>query len=128
MADGSVTLPLPTGTTVKVVGITNSAWWPQMIILETSSGQTVNWTGVGAQDNHLVGQVTLPPSPDTGETLKVWMQYDAGEGWRTSAVKVDSYNMDGLEGYVVGGQDGGGRPDGGAYWNTLALVYWAPGY
>lgn len=126
MADGSVQLPLPTGATVKAVGITNSAWAPQSITMETSSGQRVSWTGVGAQDNHVVGQVTFPASPDAGETVKVWMQHDAGEGWRPSAIKVDRYGTDGLTGYVVGGREGGAG-EAGAYWNTVVLLYWPSG-
>jgi hypothetical protein len=29
---------------------------------------------------------------------------------------------------VVGGQDGGSRRPGPAFWNTILFVYWAPDY
>jgi hypothetical protein len=70
----------------------------------------------------------IGPYSTPEQMLTVTMNYDAGSGYQPSQIETDSFNMDGLSGYVVGGQDAGGRPSGDAYWNTILFVYWAEGY
>jgi hypothetical protein len=89
-------------------------------------GSPVEWTGTGEQDNKVIGQLTLAKSPQD-RTLKVKMSYENG-GWKGSDVVVTFFELPGLSCFTVGGQDGGGRPDGPAYWNTVLFVYWAKNY
>jgi hypothetical protein len=130
MPKGSVTIPVPENTHVSVVGITNSGSWAQRISVTPSWGGGVLWTGKGAQTNDVVGSTTFPPfsgRPDA--TITVTMAYDPGSGFQPSAVETDGFNLPGLDGYVVGGQDGGGRrPNEPAYHNTVAFVYFSPTY
>ena len=91
----------------------------------------MQWTGTGAQSNQIIGTVTLPPytGPGPMATIQISMEYNPGSGFQPSASQTDSYNFSGLNGYVVGGQDGGGRKPGEpAYHNTIAFVYFSPTY
>ena len=123
-----LTFPLPASSTIKVTGFTNSGWWPQRIVLTLPNGQNVTWSGTGAQDNSVVGSIDLAPLPDADGTIAIAMEYDAGQGFQPSAMGSVAYEMDGLYGFVVGGQDAGGRGAGQAFWNTVVFVYWANGY
>jgi hypothetical protein len=130
MPQGSVTIPVPEKTHVSVVGITNSGGWSQRISVTPSWAGGVQWTGTGVQTNAVIGSTTFPPftgRPDA--TITVTMAYDAGRGFQPSAVETYFFVLPGLDGYVIGGQDGGGRrPDAPAYHNTIAFVYFSPTY
>jgi len=128
MATNKIQVPLPANATIRVNGITNSGGWSQQIIFETPDKKVYTWQGTGNQNNQVIGQMEIGPYTTGGQVLNVAMNYDSGKGFQPSQVKVDSFNMDGLSGYIVGGQDGGGRPSGDAYWNTILFVYWAEGY
>lgn len=131
MPNGSVTIPVPANTTIAIVGITNSGSWSQQIAVKPSWTGGATWTGRGLQTNQVVGTINLPPytGPGPDATIQISMAYDAGGGFAPSAVETDSYNLSGLDGYVIGGQDGGGRkPNAPAYHNTIAFVYFSPTY
>lgn len=131
MPKGSVTIPVPANTHVSIVGITNSGYWAQRISVTPSWTGGAQWTGTGGQTNKLVGSITLAPytGPEPVASIQIAMAYDPGGGFQPSAIETDSYNLAGLDGYVVGGQDGGGRkPDAPAYHNTIAFVYFSPTY
>lgn len=125
---GVVILPLPQNSSIHITGFTNSGGWSQRIIVAPQVGPVSTWTSTGTQHNAVVGQVSLPPNPTPNLQIKVQMQFDPGGGFQMSSVQVWTYETPGLAGYVIGGQDGGGRPSGPAFWNTLAFVYWAVGY
>ncbi|HEX6085098.1 MAG TPA: hypothetical protein VF266_11270 [Thermoanaerobaculia bacterium] len=127
MSDGIVILDLAVHGTIQITGITNSASWPQQITVEPSGGPAQTWTGTGMQSNSVVGQYTIPESA-TPTQLKIQMQYDSGSGFQPSQIEFREFQMPGLSGFVVGGQDGGGRPNGPAYWNTIVFIYFAPPY
>ena len=128
MPETKVQIPLPGNSTIRLTGITNSGGWGQQIAFETPDGKLYDWTGSGDQNNTVVGQMEIGPYSTAEQMLTVTMAYDAGSGYQPSQTETDSFNMDGLSGYVVGGQDAGGRPAGNAYWNTILFVYWAYGY
>jgi len=125
---GKVTVPLPPGSTIQISGFTNSGGWGQQIALEPPGGNLVVWTGTGNQNNHLVGQISIPQQKQAENPLVVAMSYDAGKGWQPSDIQIFAYETSGIKGYVIGGQDGGGRPYGPAYWNTVVFIYWCVGY
>ena len=127
MANGVVIVNIPANATVQITGFTNSGSWAQQIIVEPAGGPALTWTGNGAQSNKVVGQYTMAKSAKATQ-LKVQMQYNSGSGFQLSQVESVPFNMPGLSGYVIGGQDGGGRPNGPAFWNTVVFVYYAPGY
>ena len=128
MAIGQVSVPLPTKANIKITGFTNTGGWGEQITITAPGAAPIVWTSNGAQDNHLVGQTKVAPLSQEGQQLNVAMAFNPGPGWKPSAVTIFAYNEPGLSGYLIGGQDGGGRPSGPAYWNTLVLVYWAEGY
>jgi hypothetical protein len=128
MSVTKVQIPLPANSTIRLTGITNSGSWAQQIAFQTPDGKPVSWTGNGNQNNKVIGQLVIGPYSTSGQMLTVTMAYNAGSGFQPSQIKTDSFNLDGLSGYIVGGQDGGGRPSGDAYWNTILFVYWAYGY
>jgi len=128
MSETKIQIPLPANSTIRLTGITNSGGWGQQIAFETPDGKLYDWVGTGAQTNQVVGQMLIGPYSTPEQMLTVTMAYDAGSGYQPSQIQADSFNLDGLSGYVVGGQDGGGRPSGDAYWNTILFVYWAYGY
>jgi hypothetical protein len=128
ISPGVVVVPLPMGSSVKVTGFVNTSGWAQQIIVAPTGGPALTWTGNGTMDNRVVGQVTLAPAKTSDQQLKVQMQYNPGGGYQLSDVRIWVFNEPGLSGYVIGGQDGGGRPVGPAYWNTMVFVYWAVGY
>ncbi|HEX3550357.1 MAG TPA: hypothetical protein VHT53_08280 [Candidatus Elarobacter sp.] len=131
MATGSITIPVPANTTVGIVGITNSGGWSQQITVAPSWTGGATWTGTGNQANQIIGTMNLPPYTGSGPdaTIQISMAYNEGGGFVPSAVETDSFDLPGLDGYVVGGQDGGGRkPDEPAYHNTVAFVYFSPTY
>jgi len=128
MPETKIQIPLPANSTIRLTGITNSGGWGQQIAFETPDGKLYDWVGTGAQNNQVVGQMEIGPYSTPEQMLTVTMAYDAGSGYQPSTIQADSFNMDGLSGYVAGGQDGGGRPSGNAYWNTILFVYWAYGY
>ncbi|HZS48147.1 MAG TPA: hypothetical protein VFC63_23970 [Blastocatellia bacterium] len=126
---GKVSVPLPPNSTIQVSGFTNSGGWGQQIAVKPPSGQQpVVWTGTGGQNNHLVGQITIPKQSQAQDPLEIAMSYNPGKGWQPSAIEIFSYEMPGIKGYVIGGQDGGGRPNGPAFWNTVVFIYWCVGY
>ena len=127
MSDGVIILDLAVHATIQITGITNSGSWPQQITVEPSGGPALVWTGTGAQSNSIVGQYTIPES-STPTQLKIQMEYDPGTGFQPSQIQFQAIDMPGLGGFVVGGQDGGGRPNGPAYWNTVVFIYFAAGY
>ena len=128
MSETKIQIPLPANSTIRLTGITNSGGWGQQIAFETPDGKLYDWVGTGAQTNQVIGQMLIGPYSTPEQMLTVTMAYDAGSGYQPSQTQTDSFNIDGLSGYVVGGQDGGGRPSGDAYWNTILFVYWAYGY
>ena len=128
MPETKIQIPLPANSTIRLTGITNSGWWGQQITFETPDGKQIQWTGTGGQNNQVVGQTEIGPYTTPEQMLTVTMANDPGNGYQPSQIQADSFNMDGLSGYVVGGQDSGGRPSGDAYWNTILFVYWAYGY
>ena len=128
MAVTKMQIPLPANSTIRLTGITNSGGWAQQIAFQTPDGKLYDWTGNGNQNNQVIGQMEIGPYSTSEQVLTVTMAYDAGSGYQPSQIETDSFNMDGLAGYVVGGQDAGGRPSGDAYWNTILFVYWAEGY
>ena len=123
-----IQIPLPANSTIRLTGMTNSGSWGQQINFETPDDKLYSWTGTGEQTNQVVGQMLIGPYSVPEQMLTVTMAYDAGKGYQPSQVQADAFNMDGLSGYVVGGQDGGDRPSGDAYWNTILFVYWVYGY
>src|SRR5262249_25110127 len=125
---GKVTVPLPPNSTIQVSGFTNSGGWGQQITIQPPGQGLVTWTGSGGQSNHQVGQLTIPHQSQAENPLIVTMAYNPGSGWQPSDIRVFAYELQGLAGYVVGGQDGGGRPSGPAYWNTVVFIYWCVGY
>ena len=124
---GVIIVPVPQNTTVKVTGFTNSGGWTQQIVVTPLGAPASTWTSTGAQDNRVVGQISLAGSA-TATSITVQMQFNPGDGFQPSTVKAWASEAPGLSGYVIGGQDGGGRPSGPAFWNTLVLIYWAVGY
>ena len=128
MAETKIQIPLPANSTIRLTGFTNTGGWAEKISFVTPEGKEYDWSSNGSQTNAVVGQMTIGPYSSPEQMLTVTMAFNAGQGYQPSQIEADSYNMDGLSGYVVGGQDGGGRPSGDAYWNTLLLVYWAEGY
>ena len=128
MAVTKIQIPLPANSTIRLTGLTNSGNWAQQIAFTTPDGKLYTWTGNGGQNNKVIGQMDIGPYKTAEGVLTVAMAYNAGNGFQPSQVETDSFNMDGLAGYVVGGQDAGGRPSGDAYWNTILFVYWAYGY
>ena len=131
MSGPSVTkiqIPLPANSSIRLTGLTNSGGWGQQIAFTTPDGKLYDWTGTGNQNNTVIGQMNIGPYKTAEQMLTVTMSYDAGKGYQPSQIQPDRVNMDGLSGYIVGGQDAGGRPNGNAYWNTVLLVYWAYGY
>ena len=127
MANGVVILDIPANATIQITGLTNSGFWTQQIIVEPAGGPALTWTGNGTQSNQVVGQYTMAPSAQPTQ-LKVQMQYNSGSGFQLSQVEFVPFTLPGLSGFVVGGQDGGGRGAGPAFWNTVVFVYYAPGY
>lgn len=129
MALGPLYLNLPVNTTVHVVGMTNSGSWRQDIITDVTGGgfNLQFWPGLGFQSNQFVGQRTIPASPNPRQ-LVVQMLHDRGLGAQASDMRAIYFNLGGLAGYIIGGQDSGGRPRGPAFWNTVAFVYFAFGY
>jgi hypothetical protein len=129
---GSISLPMPANSRIMITGFTNTGGWGEQITIAVTEPSPEQWTwgSTGPQNNHLVGQNTIGPFDNPEVPILVSMAYDdgSGRGYQPSSVEADTFNMDGLSGYVVGGQDGGGRPNGDAYWNTLVLIYWAAGY
>ena len=124
----SISLPLPANSQIKITGFTNSGGWGEQITIQPPGGQKLTWSSTGPASNKVVGQTSIGPFPQQGSQLTVAMAFDSGHGFQPSAVLADSFNVPGMSGYVIGGQDGGGRPKGPAYWNTLVLIYWAAGY
>jgi len=124
-----VILDLPANTTIMITGLTNAQGWSEQIIVVPAGGPALTWTGTGAQSNQVVGQYTMAPSAGPTQ-VKVQMQFDPGSGYQPSEVQSVpfSFPQGGLSGYVVGGQDGGGRGSGPAFWNTLVFIYYATGY
>jgi hypothetical protein len=128
---GVVIVPVPVNTQIRITGLTNSGWWGQRIIVSPQWVQNglQTWTGTGAQNNKIVGEITYPPCTDPNLAhLKIQMEYDSGGGFQLSQVETAQFQAMGLGGIVVGGQDGGGRPHGPAFTNTVAFVYFAPKY
>src|SRR5262252_9662124 len=109
-----IQIPLPANSTIRLTGITNSGSWAQQIAFQTPDGKPFNWVGNGNQNNKVIGQLVIGPYSTPEQMLTVTMAYNAGSGFQPSQIETDSFNMDGLSGYVVGGQDGGGRPSGDA--------------
>lgn len=130
MPSGSVSIPVPAKTSVSIVGITNSGGWSQQITVKPSWTGGATWTGRGNQTNQIIGSLTLPPFTGSGPDamIQISMAYDSGGGFHASQIETDSFNLPGLDGYVIGGQDAGGRPHGPAYHNTVAFVYFSPTY
>jgi hypothetical protein len=122
----TVTISVPDNSSVKIDGFTNSASWTQQITVSPSCQASIVWTGTGAQDNKLVGQLTVPPG--VNKTVTIAMAFNSGSGFVPSAVVSTPFEAPGIAGYVIGGQDAGGRPSGPASWNTVAFIYWAKGY
>ncbi|TWB52776.1 hypothetical protein [Nitrospirillum viridazoti] len=122
----TATFPVPDGTTIKINGFTNSAYWAQRIVIEVTGQAPITWNGTGAQNNKLVGQAVIPPG--NGRQVSITMSYDPGGGFAPSTVVKIPFDDPSLTGFVIGGQDAGGRPNGPASWNTVAFVYWAKGY
>lgn len=129
MSQGSFQVPLPGSSTIRITGITNSGWWTQQITITPPGGAPIVWQGTGGQSNTVIGQTIIGPFSTAEQELTVTMEYDMGDGtgFHPHDVETDVFNMPGLSGYVVGGQDGGGRT-GPAYWNAVAFIYWAEGY
>ena len=124
----SISLPLPANSHIMITGFTNTGGWGEQITIQPPGGQKLIWSSTGPASNKVVGQTSIGPFPQQGSQLTVAMAFNSGRGFQPSAVLADSFNIPGMSGYVVGGQDGGGRPNGPAYWNTLVLIYWATGY
>lgn len=130
MPSGSFQVPLPPNSTIRISGLTNSGSWTQQItVTPPGGGAAIVWQGTGGQGNQVIGQVVIGPYPTAEQELTISMAYDMGDGtgFHPHDVKTDVFNMAGLSGYVIGGQDGGGRV-GPAYWNAIAFIYWAEGY
>ena len=108
MPETKIQIPLPANSTIRLTGITNSGGWGQQIAFETPDGKLYDWVGTGAQNNQVVGQMEIGPYSTPEQMLTVTMAYDGGNGYQPSTIQADSFNMDGLSGYVVGGQDGAG--------------------
>jgi len=128
MAQTQIQIPLPANSSIRLTGLTNSGGWGQQIAFTTPDGKPFLWSAKGVQNNMVIGQLVIGPYKTEGQLLTVTMHYDPGTGVQQSQMETDAFNMVGLGGYVVGGQDGGGRPFGQAFWNTILFVYWAPGY
>jgi hypothetical protein len=124
---GSITLPLPANSHVKMTGFTNTGGWGEQITIQPPGGQKLTWSSTGPTNDKVIGQSNIGPFPKPNE-LVVTMAYNSGHGFQASAIEAHAFNHPGLSGYVVGGQDGGGRPHGPAFTNTVLLVYWATGY
>jgi hypothetical protein len=126
---GSVVLDFPPNATIRITAITNSGEWTQEIVLSTPDGSPLAaWTGTGGQSNKVVGQLTIPKSAAAAQ-IKVGMSYSSGsDGPQPSTILSAPFSFQGLSGFVVGGQDGGGRPNGPAFWNTMVFIYYAVGY
>lgn len=128
---GTVTLPVPANTTINVVGCTNAGWVERMVV--TSNGTTPpspgwTWSSPGNAKNQVVGNGQILPTAGV-TSLTVQMSYSSnGSTFLPSQVEAVGFQAPGLAGFVVGGQDGGGRPNGPAYGNTVLWVYWTPGY
>lgn len=127
-SDNSVTIPMPANSHIYITGFTNSGWWGQQITVQLPNAQPIVWTGSGAQSNDMVGQCEAGPFTQQEQEITISMAHDEGNGWVPSTAVAFAYNMPGLSGYVIGGYDGGGRPSGPAFWNTVAFVYWAESY
>lgn len=119
----AISLSLPANSQIKVIGITNSGMWTQRIVVNGTK-----WTGTGSQNNNIVGTCVLEPDANT-RSISIDMAYsENGNTFLPSAMILEPFSAPGLEGYVVGGQDGGERSKGPAYWNTMTLVYWSKNY
>src|SRR5262249_2309091 len=128
MAKTTVQIPLPANSNIRLTGLTNPGGWGEQIALTTPDGKPYLWSAKGIQNNRVIGQLDIGPYSTAEQMLTVTMNYDPGTGVQPSQMETDAFNMVGLAGYVVGGQDGGGRPSGPAFWNAILFVYWAPGY
>ena len=125
---GSVVLDVPANATIQVTGITNSGGWKEQIEVGPAGGSPpAVWTSTGAQSNKVVGQLTIPKSAAPSQ-ITVAMSYDSGSALQPSTIQSAPFSFQGLAGFVVGGQDGGGRPNGPAFWNTVVFIYYAVGY
>jgi hypothetical protein len=91
-------IPLPTNSTIRLTGITNSGSWGQQIAFQTPDGKLFDWTGSGNQNNKVIGQMEIGPYSTPEKMLTVTMAYDAGGGYQPSQIETDSFNMDGLSG------------------------------
>ncbi|MFZ5989235.1 MAG: hypothetical protein ACOYWZ_19245 [Bacillota bacterium] len=123
----AVNVGVPSNSRVRIVGITNSGSWSQEIHVQPLGKEMINWMGTGSQVNNVVGTYVTDPSSEAS-SITVDMYYNDGSGKKPSNMVVTKFDAPGLEGYVIGGQDAGGRPAGPAFWNTMALIYWAKGY
>src|SRR2546421_8434060 len=112
---GSITLPLPANSHIKLTGFTNTGGWGEQITIQPPGGQKLTWSSAGAANNKVIGQSSIGPFPKQGEPLTVTMAFNSGHGFQPSVVQVHAFNHPGMSGFVVGGQDGGGRPHGPAF-------------
>lgn len=129
--DGNtVTLQLPANSRIHLTGFVNTSGWWQQIDIEVR-GETITWRGGGPEEklSEVIGQRMLG-AYGTAVEVKIRMSYDPpGGGVKPSEMRMAPFGFPGLNGYVVGAQDAGGRVDGRpAFWNTILFVYWAEGY
>lgn len=125
----NITVELPANSRIFVTGMINTSGWRQQITVEPAGHAALVWNGGDGPEflNHVIGQVVLPRFA-TASQMTVRLAHDSGSGMRGSTIRRASFTLPGLDGYVIGGQDSGGRPTGPAFWNTVVLIYWAKNY
>jgi hypothetical protein len=123
----TITIPIPSKSNIRITGLTNSSWWKQRITVTPKGQPQIEWIGTGEQINKVIGQCVLPAKPEES-SIEVAMSFDRGKGWESPEIQKHYFELPGLAGWVIGGQDAAGRPNGPAYWNTLVFIYWAKGY
>ncbi|MDE1150710.1 MAG: hypothetical protein PW843_29525 [Azospirillaceae bacterium] len=121
----TATFTVPANTNIHIDGFF-SAGWVQQIVVESPAGKQT-WTSTANSNNTLAGQIQFKTG-NAEATVSVQMSYMLQGDYAPSTVVKIPLTDPALQGYVIGGQDGGPRPTGPAAINTVVLAFWAAKY